>query len=266
MAGVRCGVVFVPRWVYSMQDRARRLYRCYARRRKSRFQECLCTRVRREIQPCKVGFLARPAIGLAIARPLTCARRMSSSFAQRYSQCRAATRVTRVAQLQACESRAAVRCRRGWRSVPLLYASWAGWMPTATANGRWAMIAWRGVKERGSVERQSVKRMEGFAQSDASSQSMCARRIFFTNRARQGVVAHKVCGEVEAAASSSGACPAATSESTSLGTRPRLVSSPAGAGAATGVFEKRSGRMAIKAAEHRFASSPASEMCQRPHI
>lgn len=41
-AKARCvNVVFVRRWVYSMQDRARRQYQCYARRNSVSFSESI---------------------------------------------------------------------------------------------------------------------------------------------------------------------------------------------------------------------------------
>jgi hypothetical protein len=267
MAGVRCSVVFVLRWVYSMQDRARRLYRCYARRRKCRFQEYLRTRVRRETQPwCRFPCSASD---WSIERPL----KPADVCAQDVQQLRAAvqpmscseeshaggTAAGRRQQVQVCECRAAVRCRQGWRSVPLplLYCTVGRYLMLAGPCGcqlptvdddrvAWGQGAWR-------LESESVKEWKGsVGRSDASSQSMCARRIFFTNRARQGVVAHKMCGEVEAAAAAvHGWRRRRARAHHSLATRPRLVSFPAGAGAATGVFED-------KVRAHRHESSRAS--------
>lgn len=152
---------------------------------------------------------------------LTCARRKSSNSSRKqHSQCLAAATVTRVVQYskaagpqqQVCECRAAVRGRQGWRSVALLLYC-LGRARVVANGGPREMIAWRvawgqGVCEdtaQSNNDEKKGERMEAavvwqpvvvvVGRSVFSSSS-----FFTTDRARQGVVAHRVwCGEVEAA-------------------------------------------------------------------
>lgn len=189
------------------------------------------TEVRREIS-------ALPSISLLGQSKINCTHRplkpadvcaqVVQQLAQRYSQCLPCSlqrRVTRVVQLQVAVAARTRKpyCRKISAGLRLCWSLYVRSLVLGTGPGGCQRsteddrVAWRGVRERGAKVK---NRSEAFR----SSRSACTRRVF-TNRARQGVVAHRE----SVVRLEQQSCMAGGDERKHITRLHRAVSSPAGA-------------------------------------